>query len=157
MTTWESLHAELVTALRHVTDRTFVIISSRDAERAYVQYACDEATLSAEASGSFPMTPAADTALTEAGWVRPSSSQPNWTFALDVPAMSAELDALAHRSIVALRDAYRVASADALHYQAWRDPEPVADGTAFIPEEWDDLDKGENPLVITALTIPYQS
>jgi hypothetical protein len=152
---WNDFQERLQGALRTLGDRTCLIVVAPH-EGGYVQFAGLADALSAEASGpgfakGAAVHAADDPTMLAAGWTAPSRPQPNWSFALDLPALTSEYAELASRCVVALRDVFQVADPAVLGYQAWREPEQQPLGVTWSPERFEQLDPGENPLPLPAL------
>ena len=104
-----------------------MIISQPDAA-GYVQFTGSADILSAEAAGPSFVTGAAahdggDPVIRVAGWTAPTAAQPNWSRALELPALTSELEVVVDGCVVALRDVYQVSDPSVLTYRAWRDAE----------------------------------
>jgi hypothetical protein len=139
---WEALSGGLVEALRDLSDRAFLIVYSRTEPRVFVQFACGEHELHAEAAAA-----PEPGVLHASGWTPPiDNAPPNWSCSLPLPALTAEYTTLASRCVSALRDAHGLPDPDALVYKAWRDAE--------WPSAAADRDPGENPLMLPWLGIP---
>lgn len=123
---WGAFTLRLITALRGVTDRVFLIVSVDGDPLRYVQFAGDPEMLHAEAPGGDVVADADESVLRATGWKEPGVAQPNWTAELPLPAYAVDFRELAERCVAALRDAYGVTSPDALAYRAWRDPEQAS-------------------------------
>lgn len=134
-----------------VSDRVFLIVSSRENSRVYVQFAGGADALSAEAPGVAVVAGIDEAGLADAGWVAPSVGQPNWSSELPLPALTSEFSVLAERCVVALRDVFGVTDPGQLVYRAWRDAEAFPQGVTLYPEQIEALDKGEDPLEISQL------
>lgn len=154
---WSAFSGRLVAAFRVVSDRVFLIVSSRADRRLYVQFAGGGDVLRAEATGA-EVVPGIGTArLVSAGWGKPGLGQPNWSSELSLPALTAEYEALAERYVVALRDVFSVAEPGQLQYKAWREAESFPQGVTFYPQQVEELDKGANPLEVPQLGLPTES
>jgi len=159
--TWDDFRDRLGRTLPGVTDRCFLIISAADGG-GYVQFAGTADALSAEAAGPEFVTGTAahstdDPAMAAAGWTAPSRSTPNWSTALELPALTSEFAALAQRCVTALRNAHHVTDPETLTYQAWREPEVQPAGLTWAPERFAELDPGENPLLLPSLGLEPQA
>ncbi|GAB3634243.1 hypothetical protein GCM10027421_35970 [Microbacterium shaanxiense] len=154
---WSDLAGRLVAAFRVVSDRVFLIVSSRENSRLYVQFAGRADALYAEAAGPEFVPDADATRLESLGWERPTSGQPNWSFVLPLPALTSEYSALAERCVVALRDVFGVTDPGQLIYRAWREAEAFPQGVTLYPEQIEALDKGEDPLEMAQLGLPAAS
>jgi len=159
--TWDDFRNSLGRTLPGITDRCYLIISAADGG-GYVQFAGAADTLSAEAAGpDFVTGPAAHAAdertMVAAGWTAPTRSTPNWSTALDLPALTSEFAALAERCVTALRGAHGVTDPGTLTYQAWREREVQPAGVTWAPERFAALDPGENPLLLPTLGLQPQA
>lgn len=154
---WSDFGDRLQCALREVTDRTVLIVAApAELGGGYVQFICVEDLLVAEASGpEFVTAVATHTAdqpiMLAAGWSAPTRAQPNWSFALALPALTAEYAELAGRCVAALRDVFGIAEPESLTYRAWREPEQQPPGVTWPPERFDRMDAGRNPLPMPSL------
>lgn len=155
--TWDGFEARLVAGLREVTERVLLVVSSRSNVYAYVQFAGEPNEVYAEASGFTSISAEAAALLATSGWATPGVGQPNWESSLPMPALTSEYAELAHRCVVALRDAFQVSGPEDLQYRAWREPEEAPPGVTWPLERFNELDKGENPLVIESLGLPQQT
>lgn len=158
---WTEFRDRLQATLIELTDRSFLIVSTPGASAGYVQFAGLEDALAAEASGpEFAADVAThgpdDPTMLAAGWVAPSSPQPNWSFELALPALTSEYAGLADRCVVALRDVFHVADPAVLAYRAWREPEEQPPGVTWSAGRIEDLDPGENPLSLPELGLQPQ-
>ncbi|MFC5286606.1 hypothetical protein ACFPM7_06050 [Actinokineospora guangxiensis] len=140
---WKAFGDGLIEALREVSDRVFLVVFSRAEPRVFVQFAGGEHELHAETAGE------SSGRLADAGWTPPTGLDPNWTFSLPQPALTAEYAALAARCVTALRDAHGLPGPDQLVYKAWRDAEWPSTTPASAQR-----DRGENPLELSWLGIP---
>ncbi|PRB18478.1 hypothetical protein CQ042_04115 [Microbacterium sp. MYb62] len=148
---WGAFTLRLITALRGVTDRVFLIVSVEDDPLRYVQFAGGPDALSVEAPGIDVVVDADESVLRAAGWEPPGVAQRNWTTELSLPAYAIEYRELAERCVAALRDAYGLKSPDVLAHRAWRDPEQLPPGEERSPERLASLDRGEASLVFSGL------
>ena len=154
---WNDFGERLQRALREVTDRSVLIVAAAaELGAGYVQFIGVDDLLVAEASGpEFVTGVATHTAeqpiMLAAGWVAPTRPQPNWSFDLALPALTSEYAELAGRCVTALRDVFGIAEPEVLTYRAWREPEQQPPGVTWPPERFDQLDPGENPLILPSL------
>lgn len=152
---WPQFEANLALALRALTPRCVLVVAAHE-RGGYVQFHVTDQRLSAEASGpkytEGPAQHAADDAtMLASGWAEPTPSQPNWTSELPLPALTTEYAALAGRCVVALRDVFHLEAPQVLSYRAWREPETQPPGVTWEPERFDQLDPGEDPLLLPML------
>lgn len=157
---WNEFRDRLRAALSGLTDRCYLIVGA-PGFGGYVQFAGTGNSLAAEASGpEFVAGPAShptdDPTMLAAGWAAPTRPQPNWTFALQLPALTSEYAELAERCVIALRDVFHLADPAVLTYQAWREPEQQPPGVTWSLERFDQLDPGENPMALTELGLQPQ-
>lgn len=148
---WGAFTLRLITALRGVTERVFLIVSVDGDPLRYVQFAGDPDKLYAEAPGVDVVADADESVLRAAGWKAPRVTQPNWISELPLPAYAIDFRELAERCVAALRDAYGVTSPDALAYRAWRDPEDLPPIEERTPERLAARDRGATSLEFTGL------
>lgn len=156
---WEEFTTQLARAIRDLPDRGFLVV--RDgATHAYVQFAAADDAVAAECTSNsnqqltHPADDSGEQLLAGSGWTLYSDDQPNWTFRLDLPAITARFDQLAHSCVAALRDVYGTSAPEQLSYTAWREPEVMHSGRTYTDEEISSLDAGRNPLPVDSLTIP---
>lgn len=151
---WGAFTLRLITALRGVTERVFLIVSVDGDPLRYVQFAGDPDKLYAEAPGVDVVADADESVLRTAGWKEPGVTQPNWTSELPLPAYAIDFRELAERCVSALRHAYGVTSPDALAYRAWRDPEALPPIEERTPERLAGRDRGATSLEFPGLGRP---
>ncbi|WP_371201144.1 hypothetical protein [Microbacterium sp. BWT-B31] len=108
--TWQSFADRLVSTFRGLSARSLLIISAREDELRYVQFAGENDRIYAEASGAYPHTSKSAGVLASAGWTPGTNLAPNWSSTLRVPALTAEYTAFAGMSVLALRDSFDVTS-----------------------------------------------
>lgn len=158
---WAEFKTRLTRTIRDMDDRVFLILDE-PSSGAYVQFAADADTVSAECVANTSKalkrqaTPAGELRLVELGWTPYTPAQPNWTTSLDLPATLDHAGRIADMCITALREVYDVASPDSLTYQAWRAPEtPRAQWDDDELDEFGEAppapDPGQNPLPLPGL------
>lgn len=158
---WSEFSRHLRVTLPRITDRCFLVIAD-PIDNGYVQFAGSDDLLDAEAAGPEFVTGDAahgvdDERMRALGWATPSRSQPNWSCTIPLPALSTEFGVLAERCTAALRDVHHVDGPDVLSYRAWREREVQPPGVTWPAERFDQLDPGENPLLLPSLGLPYRS
>lgn len=154
MTNWSDFETQLASTFRQVSDRVFLIIASEGDPARYVQFAGQANQLDAEAPSTDVVTDADESVLSGSGWTAPSAAQPNWSSSVPRPALAAEYRELAARCVAALRDAYGIASPDALGYRAWREAEQMPAGETWSAEQIERLDRGADAVELPALGLP---
>lgn len=153
MSDWSAFEKRLAKALRAVTDRVYLIVRSAADETHYVQFAAQGDRLDAQAAGVRLVPEVDEGALLTAGWQAAADGVSNWESPLRLPALTEEYEDLAERCVVALRDAYGIASPDELVYTAWRDPEVLPDGAELSEARLAALDRGDLDLQIPVLEL----
>lgn len=154
---WETFTANLARTLPHITERCYLIIAGPEDAGGYIQFFADDSILHAEAAApefvEGSAAHAADSpAMLAAHWEAPTALDLNWHQTLPLPALSSEYTQLATQCSVALRDVYHL-DPTALQYKAWREPEEQPPGVTWQPEQFEQLDPGENPLELPSLGV----
>lgn len=148
---WDAFRTRLANTLREVTDRVYLIVQSSENPHAYVQFAANLESLTAEAPGTDVVSETRESVLMGAGWSAPEPGRDNWFSLLPFPALTAEYDELAGRCVEALRDAYAISWPGHLTYRAWREPEHERAPGRWKPKGSLTLDPGEPELVLSQL------
>lgn len=154
---WQSFTERLVSTFRGLSARSLLIISAREDQLRYVQFAGDNDRIYAEASGAYAHTPESASRLLAVGWTSPTIAAPNWSTTLRLPALTTEYTAFAEKNVLALASAFDVVSPDEVVYKAWREPEPFPRGVTLSDAQIAELDPGENPLLIPSLGLATQA
>lgn len=151
---WANFESRLQRTLLGLPERTFLILSMLDAEP-YAQIHVGATVLAAEAAGPGVARVAeeAEAALRDVGWLSPTTAQPNWSLALELPALASEVQGLSAACVVALRDVFGASSPDALVYRAWREKEFQPPGVMWQAKQFTELDPGEDPVRLRELGI----
>ncbi len=151
--TWDEFSERLFRVLLTIDDRVYLNIGTKPPhDRRYVQFASSAEELVGEATGNeflsdeYKLGAEAETQMRELGWETPLPSNPNWHFAIALPASSADIKAIVDHSVTTLRDMMKILSPTDLMYRAWREAEWPVSGVYYEEEDLDELDPGEDPL-----------
>lgn len=152
---WNEFASKLMQVMIGMEARRFLVLSKQGAPGFTVQMTTEEDLLVAQCwvKGMDLGDPAVVARLEELGW-QDTREIDFWTRRLDLPAPSSAHQQLVEVFIATMRELQGVSSPEELAYRSWREPERMEEGRVYTPDQVEELDPGEIPLLLDLGGIP---